>query len=169
MKVVKRCLTVIGGLFLFPVILISLLLIYWDLRKPPGFETDPALRLETRAPSPAGKELRTQHNSNTDMIFYKGNFYLIHARTKWHLEDKKGALIIKRSKDAKEWEEIAKITVPNTDVRDPKFAVIRGWLFLYFLPNLTLDPNPHTTYWSVSEDGTRWKIPEELTTVTVTH
>ena len=57
-------------------------------------------------------------------------------------------------------------TIPNTDVRDPKFAIIKGRLFLYFLPNWNLDPNPTTTYWSVSDNGTTWQTPQELTTVT---
>ncbi len=158
-----------GALFLLPLLTIGILIVYWDLRTPPPFTADPALKLETWTAIPWGDDPRSFHKSNTDMIFYKGSFFLIHASTKWHLEDKKGALVVQKSSDAKNWKEAARITVPNTDVRDPKFAVINGRLFLYFLPNWFFDPNPTTTYWTVSDDGTHWPAPKELTTVTMIH
>ena len=166
MKFLKILLKVAGGVFLFPVLLISVLAIYWDLRAPASFEADPALNLEHWVAVPAGDDPAREHASNTELIHFKGSFFLIHAQTKWHLEDKKGALVVQKSVDARDWEEVARITVPNTDVRDPKCAVIKGRLFLYFLPNLNFDPDPRTTYWTVSDDGTTWRTPEELTTVT---
>ncbi len=169
MKPLRLGLKVAGGLFLLPVLLISVATIYWDLRSPPSFDTDPILKLEHWVAVPAGDDPARQHASNTDMIHYQGFFFLIHAQTKWHLEDKRGALVVQRSADARKWEEVARITVPDTDVRDPKFAVIHGRLFLYFLPNLKFDPDPRTTYWSVSDDGITWRTPEELVTVTTRH
>jgi len=166
LKSLKLSLKILGGIFLFPVLLVSILTIYWDIRRPPSFETDPVLKLDHWVAVPAGDDLRTQHNSNTDMIYYRGSFFLIHAQTKWHLEDKKGALVVQKSDDARNWHEVARITVPDTDVRDPKFAIIHGRLFLYFLPNLHFDPLPRTTFWSVSDDGTNWQKPQELVTVT---
>lgn len=160
---------ILGGLFLAPLVLIGLLVIYWDLREPPSYETDPVVRLESWTAIPSGDDARRLHKSNTDMIHYKGSFFLIHAATKWHLEDKNGVLMIQQSSDAKEWKDVAHIVVPDTDVRDPKFAIIKGKLFLYFLPNWSFDPNPTTTYWSVSEDGTHWDLPRELVTVRVVH
>ncbi|MBN1574161.1 MAG: exo-alpha-sialidase [Deltaproteobacteria bacterium] len=167
MKVVKYFLAGLGIIFLLPVLLISVMLIYWDLRSPPPFEIDPVLKLENRVAVPHGDDPRTLHKSNTDMVFYNGSFFLIHARTKWHLEDKNGALIVQRSNDAVNWEEVASITVPDTDVRDPKFAAIDGRLFVYFLPNFLFDPEPMTTYWTVSDDGVNWETPKELDTIAV--
>ena len=169
MKTLKLALKITGGIFLFPVLLVSVLTIYWDIRRPPSFEADPVLKLDHWVAVPAGDDPRTQHNSNTDMIYYKDSFFLIHAQTKWHLEDKKGALVVQKSDDAKKWQEVARITVPDTDVRDPKFAIINDRLFLYFLPNTHFDPLPRTTFWSVSDDGEDWKKPEELVTVTSIH
>ena len=166
MGLLKLVLKIAGGVFLLPVLLISVAAIYWDLRGPASFDADPVLKLEHWVAVPAGDDPAREHASNTDLIHYKGSFFLIHAQTKWHLEDKKGALVVQRSSDARDWEEVARITVPNTDVRDPKFAIINGRLFLYFLPNLSLDPDPRTTYWSVSDDGIEWRTPEELATVT---
>ena len=166
MKSLKIAIRIVGGLFLLPILLISLMTIYWDLRGPAFFDADPALQLEHWAAVPAGDDPAREHASNTDLIHYQGSFFLIHAQTKWHLEDKKGALVVQQSADAKNWKEAARITVPNTDVRDPKFAIINGRLFLYFLPNLNFDPDPRTTYWSVSDDGVHWQRPQELATVT---
>ncbi len=166
MKTLKLILKIIGGIFLFPVLLVSILTIYWDLRAPPSFEAGPVLELDHWAAVPAADDQRKQHNSNTDMTYYRGAFFLIHAQTMWHLEDKKGALVVQKSDDAKNWEEVARITIPDTDVRDPKFAIIKGRLFLYFLPNLYFDPLPETTFWSVSDDGITWRQPQELVTVT---
>ncbi len=169
MKALKAAGYTVGAIILLPLITISLLLIYWEVRTPPAFETDPILTLETWTAVPPGSTITTQHNSNTDLVFYKGFFYLIHARTKWHLIDKKGSLVLHRSADCRTWEEITRIHVPDVDVRDPKFAVIRGKLFLYFLLNLRFDPLPHTTYWTVSDDGMHWQQPQEMDTVTVLH
>ncbi len=166
MRSLKLVLKIVGGIFLSPVLLVSILSIYWDIRTPPSFAVDPVLELDHWTAVPAGDDQRTQHNSNTDMIHYRGSFFLIHAQTMWHLEDKQGALVVQRSDDARNWEEVARITVPDTDVRDPKFAVIQGRLFLYFLPNEYFDPLPETTFWSVSDDGVTWREPEELVTVT---
>jgi hypothetical protein len=169
MKTMKRFFIGLGVLFLLPVISISLLIIYWDLRTPPSFETDPMIALENWVAVPAGEEPRIQHNANTDLVYFKDAFFLIHAQSKWHLEDKNGALLVKRSTDARTWEPVAEITVPDTDVRDPKFAVIGGKLFLYFLPNWHFDPLPETTYYTVSDDGVTWKKPRELDTITAVH
>jgi len=155
-------------IFLAPVIIISLLILYWDIRKPPEYTYDPILNFNvytvTTSDNPA-----TQHNSNTDLIFYNNYFYIVHAQTKWHLFDNKGYLLIKRSTNGKDWQEIAKISVPQKDVRDPKFAIINKKLFLYFLVNDKFDPSPHTTFWTVSDSGLQWQTPKELNTVTVIH
>ena len=166
MKWFKRLLIFLGALFLAPVMLISLLAIYWDLRPAATFTFDPVLKLEHWVAVPAGDDPAREHASNTELIKYKDAFYLVHAQTKWHLEDKRGALVVQKSDDAKNWEEVARITLPDTDVRDPKCSIINGRFFLYFLPNTNFDPDPRTTYWTVSDDGTHWQTPKELDTVT---
>jgi len=166
MTVLKPTLKIASAIFLFPVLLIAVASIYWDLRAAAEFDADPALELEHWVAVPAGDDPAKEHASNTDMIFFKGSYFLIHAQTKWHLEDKLGALVVQKSDDAKSWVEVARITLPDTDVRDPKFSVIHNRLFLYFLPNLNFDPDPRTTYWSVSDNGSDWQSPKELVTVT---
>jgi hypothetical protein len=162
MRALKWVLVGLGAVFLLPMVSLSLFIIFSSLRTPPSFDADPVLRLETWTAVAPGKERARIHNSNTDLITYKGSLILAYQQSKWHLQDKNGALVIARSNDAKNWDEVARITVPGTDVRDPKFAEINGRLFLYFLPNLNFDPMPHTTYWTVSDDGVTWTEPREI-------
>ena len=162
MRALKIVLKVVAGLVIAPWALIGVLFIWWNVRRPPSFVTPAELKHENWIAVAAGKDLRTQHLSNTDLIRFRDSFFLVHARTKWHLEDRRGALVVQRSADARQWEEVARITVPNTDVRDPKFAVIGGRLFMYFLPNTSFDPSPKTTYWTVSDDGVSWQAPREV-------
>ncbi len=167
MTVLKKTIRFLIGIILLPWLLIGTLLLYWGMRQPPEFSPDPLLEAKTWTVVPPGNELRYQHMSNTDMIEFNGYLYLIHARSKWHLEDTEGSLVIHRSTDGTTWREIGGIILPGSDVRDPKFAVINDTLFLYFLPNLKFDPSPHTTYWASSSDGVNWTVPKELTDVTV--
>ncbi len=168
MKIVKIALRVITAIILFPVILISLLIIYWDMRKPPQYVYDPLLQFNSYIITTSDDPLKW-HNSNTDLIFYNGFYYCVHAQTKWHLYDDNGYLLIRRSSDAKNWEDVAQLVVSGKDVRDPKFAIIKNNLFVYFLINEKFDPSPHTTYWSFTKDGIDWSIPKELKTIVVNH
>ncbi|TFH28570.1 MAG: hypothetical protein E4G98_05235 [Promethearchaeota archaeon] len=145
----------LGAIVILPIVFFGVWLVYNDVRPPPDYDYDPVLDLEHWTIVEAGDDPTEQHKSNTDMIFYNNSFYVIHAQTKWHLQDPNGALVIRTSPDATEgsWTEIARITLPQTDVRDPKFANIGGRLFVYFLPNYNFDPGPNTTFYTYSDDG----------------
>ncbi|TXT65154.1 MAG: hypothetical protein BAJALOKI3v1_130058 [Promethearchaeota archaeon] len=149
-----------------PVAIVGSMLIYWDMRPPPDFYADPGLKyLETDnwIAVPHGDDINYQHKSNTDMIYYDGHFYLINQESKWHLQDHQGKLVIRRSTDAKNWEYVHTIQLPNTDVRDPKFANVSGTLFVYFLPNYFFDPGPNTTYYCKKPYGSdTWTDPVEM-------
>lgn len=97
------------------------------------------------------------HNSNTDLVFWKGAFYLIHASSPFHLASTKCRLIIRRSEDAREWEEIAVLTGTARDIRDPKFLPLGDTLFLYVMLNETLNPEPFTSMFTSSRDGKKWE------------
>ena len=168
MKYLVCGMRILAGCILLPVIVISLLIIYWDVRKPPQYSYDPSLQFDSYIITTSDDPLK-QHNSNTDLIYHDGYFYCIHAQTKWHLFDDNGYLLIRRSRDAKTWQDIAQLVVAGKDVRDPKFAVIKKNLFVFFLVNDTFDPSPHTTYCSFTQDGLNWSIPKELTAITVYH
>lgn len=126
------------------------LLNYWMLRP-------------NRSQAPRGVALRSWpvvkdgwHNSNTDMIYWKGAFYLIHAASPFHFGSPNCHLKLWRSADAQHWELLARFSAAPEDIRDPKFAPIAGKLYLYVLLNRTFNPEPYTTAFSCSEDGENW-------------
>jgi len=96
------------------------------------------------------------HNSNTDMLHWRGSFWLVHAASPWHLGSTQCHLRIWRSSDARSFEPVAELSMPGEDIRDPKFAAIGGRLFLYALPNKGRAALPYTTVYSVSDDGVTW-------------
>lgn len=150
-------LTTIGLLLLVPIAAIITIILYWRFRSPCKPEIPDALNLETWTAVPPDA-----HHSNTDLIKYNDRFFLVHATSPWHFASRKCRLVIRSSPDARTWRIVHEITVPGEDVRDPKFAVIGGRLFLYFLPNTIFDPKPYDTLYCTSEDGIRWSAPEKL-------
>ena len=129
---------------------------YWYARRNGAFIA-PSLPMESWDAVKDGS-----HNSNTDLIYWRGAFYLIHASSPWHLASKKCKLVVRRSEDAHSWEKIAELNVPGEDIRDPKFAAIGDRLFLYALKNRSLDPEPYATVFTSSKDGFHWPAFEDM-------
>jgi hypothetical protein len=132
------------------VVAIAALILYARLR-PNRAEVDPALRLESWNIVADG-----EHNSNTDLIFWRGHFLLVHAASPYHMGTSRSRLVVRRSRDARAFEALAELRVPGKDIRDPKFAVIGERLFLYALTNEGFYATPSRTVLSTSEDGVDW-------------
>jgi hypothetical protein len=96
------------------------------------------------------------HNSNTDLVQFEGSFYLAHQTSPWHFGSEESRLVVRRSADARQWEKVAEFQAPGEELRDPKFGIINGRLFLYALRNRAWQPEPYTTVYTCSEDGTSW-------------
>ncbi len=96
------------------------------------------------------------HNSNTDLIYLNGSFYLVHQTSPYHLGSQESKLIVRRSPDARSWEKLAELKARRGELRDPKFALIDGRLFLYALPNKALTAEPYTTVYTFREDAETW-------------
>lgn len=96
------------------------------------------------------------HNSNTDLIFWREAFYLVHAASPFHFANKRCKLVILRSIDAKIWQRITEFGADGEDIRDPKFAAIDGRLFLYALKNRDFKAEPYTSVFTISVDGENW-------------
>ena len=96
------------------------------------------------------------HNSNTDLIHFGGRFLLAHAASPYHMGSTSCRIVVRASPDARHISEVAELRVPGEDIRDPKFAVIGGRLFLYVLPNKGFYALPYTTLYATSEDGEKW-------------
>jgi len=126
------------------------LLAYWLLR-PNRAQLHPGLELESWDIVSDG-----EHNSNTDMITWRGQFLLVHAASPYHLGTARSRLLVKRSQDGRVWETLATLRVPGKDIRDPKVVKVGKRLFLYALPNDTVMATPVGTVLSTSEDGVSW-------------
>ncbi|NRA04549.1 MAG: exo-alpha-sialidase [Myxococcales bacterium] len=135
---------------------LSGLVLYAWLR-PNRANVDPALRLESASIVSDGA-----HNSNTDMIGWRGGLLLVHAASPWHLGSTRSRLLVKRSSDGERWELLARLQVPGHDIRDPKLVEIDGTLFLYALPNQGRTATPIGTLLSTSTDGRNWTPFEAL-------
>lgn len=96
------------------------------------------------------------HNSNTDMLLWQGDFLLVHDARPYHFGSPDARIVVRRSKDGRHFEELARLEVPGKDIRDPKLAVIGGRLFLYALPNSGKMATPEGTVLSTSDDGVHW-------------
>lgn len=136
---------------------LAVLVAVWYFR-PNASEVDPALTMELGAAVSDG-----MHNSNTDMTFWKGHFYLAHARSKYHMGNEGSSLRVLRSADAKSWTMIHEVRSPGEDVRDPKIVVMNGRLVLYVLVNRGFEPEPHGTAVTMTADGKSWTALEPVT------
>jgi len=96
------------------------------------------------------------HNFNTDLLFWKDNFFLIYQHSKTHFFDGDSKLVLLRSKNCKTWEKISEIKYAGLEFRDPKLTVIKNDLFLYALKNSSYDPEPSQTFYATSKDGYIW-------------
>jgi hypothetical protein len=138
------------------VCIVIALLAYWMCR-PNTAWLAPSLEIESWIAVSDG-----QHNSNTDLIHWNGQFYLIHASSPWHFGSEKCHLVLHRSSDAQTWEQVATFNVPGQDIRDPKFAAIGDRLFIYVLKNVDWNPEPYTTALTTSADGKTWSPLEDV-------
>ena len=68
-------------------------------------------------------------------------------------------LIIWRSTNARDWTNITLLDYADNDIRDPKFAIIAGQLFLYALINQGWIADPYLTIYTNSSDGLDWSQP----------
>jgi hypothetical protein len=102
-----------------------------------------------------------EHNSNTDLILWRGRWLLVHAASPYHMGTPRSRLVIRRCADpvpgpGSRWETLAELRVPGSDIRDPIFAEVGGRLLLYALTNQGFYAIPSGTVLAASDDGARW-------------
>ena len=110
-----------------------------------------------------------EHNAFTDLIRFKGKFYLtFRSCPDGHMVHPTSSIIILTSSDAKQWEQVHRFSVAKRDTRDPHFLIFKGKLFVYtgtwYSGETTLkyedyDLNKHLGYAAWSEDGAEWHSP----------
>lgn len=145
-KVVKVLLIIILFMILIPTFFLAV-----SVLRPNRSVIEKDLAVETW-PAVSDKK----HNSNTDLVYFNGYFWLIHASAPWHFASEETKLVLLRSTDARTWEEVAEFKNPGQDIRDPKLAVIGERLFLYALKNEAFTAEPYATTAATSTDGLTW-------------
>ena len=112
-----------------------------------------------------------EHNAFTDLVRFKGRFYLaFRSCPEGHGVSPKASIIVLESTDAgKNWEPVHRFAVKNRDTRDPHFLVFKNKLFVitgawYSGPTKpkSYDLNEHLGFASWSADGRDWMGPQLL-------
>jgi len=142
------------GFWIFSAFL-GTILVYWYIR-PNTAAVNQSLVLESWV-AVTGK-----HNSNTDLIYWNNSFYLVNDNRPYHLGSAEAKLIVWRSLDAHNWIKIKEFSVPGEDIRDPKFAAIGNFLFMYALKNKGIMADPYQTVFTYIENGSDWQPFQEI-------
>jgi hypothetical protein len=118
----------------------------------------PALPLQTWPVVDDGR-----HNAFTDLLHWQGHFWLVYISSPSHFASKDSRVVLLRSEDAKQWQEMARFSGDGQDIRDPKLAIIKDQLVLYALLNKQFDPEPYKSITTHSADGVTWSPFEDVT------
>lgn len=110
------------------------------------------------------------HNAFTDLQPFNGHYYLtFRSCPGGHMLFTSSNIVVLRSADSVNWQEVFRFSVPTRDVRDPHLLVFNQKLFVFtgaWLvdpddPN-ALDMNDHLGFCAWSEDGANWHGPRLL-------
>jgi hypothetical protein len=110
------------------------------------------------------------HNAFTDLCRFGDHIYLtFRSCPDGHMLFTSSRIVILRSVDGQDWEQVHSFAVPTRDVRDPHFLVFDGKIFVYcgawlVDPNdsRAMDMNDHLGFCAWSEDGVTWQGPRML-------
>ncbi|MFN0167674.1 MAG: sialidase family protein [Bryobacteraceae bacterium] len=104
-----------------------------------------------------------QHNAFTDLIQFKGKWYMTFRESQSHVGDD-GALRVLVSKDGQAWESAALLTSKVADLRDPHLSITgRNELMLTGgIRHLKTPRPPNDTHAWFSADGKKWSVPVQI-------
>ena len=142
--------------FLTAIVSICILFVYWYYR-PNNSNQIPELSIESWSVVNNGK-----HNAFTDLIYWKGEFYLTYRIADFHSGSIKSKIVTMSSPDAKKWKELALLDGNGSDIRDPKFAIVRDRLFIFTLKGAHFFASPTKSAYSFSTDGKSWTKFEDI-------
>lgn len=110
-----------------------------------------------------------EHNAFTDLVRYRDHLYLtFRSCPDGHMVHPTASVIVLRSRDGRDWEQVHQFRVEGRDPRDPHFLVFRDHLFVYTgtwysgqrTPDISeYDLNQHLGYAAKTSDGTTWESP----------
>jgi len=111
-----------------------------------------------------------RHNAFTDLVRWRGEYYLAFRNATDHIS-RDGRILLLRSSDGREWEQVATLETEEDD-RDPKFLATPERLFLYspgWLPGEGHEPEFHRgTKVATTGDGRSWTDLQPCTEPNVT-
>ena len=142
------------SIFLILLILIVSILFYWYAR--PNSMDNQSIMVESWDVVKDGS-----HNAFTDLTFWNNSYYLTFRKADNHISHNSRIILLK-SEDLKLWETIREFSIPEEDIRDPKFAHIEGKLFIYVLKNKEKLALPYSTMYTYSEDGEDWSELQDI-------
>jgi hypothetical protein len=146
-----RFFTRITGIVLLMIIVItSLVFVYWFYRPNESHQIS-ELSIETWNVVDNGR-----HNAFSDLIYWKGAFYLAYRVSDFHSGSSKSKIVIMSSPDTKKWKELTQLDGNGSDIRDPKFAIVKDRLFIFALKNARFLAFPTSSAYSYSLDGNSW-------------
>ena len=113
-----------------------------------------------------------EHNAFTDLIRWKGKFWLtFRSCPDGHNVFSTSRIIVLKSDNARSWQTVHTFSVPLRDTRDPHFLAFNEQLFVYTgtwysgegkLPRDKYDINKHLGYGVKTAVGTSWSKPFQL-------
>ncbi len=113
-----------------------------------------------------------EHNAFTDLIRWKGKFWLtFRSCPDGHMVFSTSRIIVLNSDNARTWQKVHTFSVPLRDTRDPHFLAFKEQLFVYTgtwysgegeLPRNRYDINKHLGYGVKTADGNTWSKPFQL-------
>lgn len=110
------------------------------------------------------------HNAFTDMVRFRGRFYLtFRSCPDGHGVHPTSSIIVLMSEDGQSWRQVHRFRVSKRDVRDPHFLIFKGKLFVYTgawycgeTAPKEREMNRHLGYAVWTADGERWEGPRML-------
>lgn len=146
----KLFLRIISILFFIIIVICFIFFVYWKFRPNDSHQVS-ELAIETWKVIDNAK-----HNAFSDLIFWKGLFYLTYRESCFHAGSTNSKIIVMSSSDAKNWNEVIRMDGAGTDIRDPKFAIVKNRLFVFALKGAKFLASPTYTAYSFTYDGKTW-------------
>lgn len=111
----------------------------WRSEAPVTFDTAAAAQvsyepLRQIVPGPAVPEgvAVMSSNNNVDLVRYGTDFYMAFRTAPTHFASSQTQLVVVRSSDRKTWTLETAFGLEDSDLREPRFLMYQGKLFLYF-------------------------------------
>lgn len=110
-----------------------------------------------------------EHNAFTDLCRFGDHLYLtFRSCPDGHMVHPTASIIVLRSSDGEQWQQVHRFSVRDRDTRDPHFLVFQGRLLVITgtwysgpttLPREDYDLNKHLGYAAWTDDGDDWHSP----------